>query len=528
MRVVLTEPMEFQYLNLNKETNTYHVFMPLLILEEIGTFSRNSWNGFGGVKEFFGISENPQQITLFNELTSLKEKLEFDIHLMDLNGVETELKTEKIERLNQINAHIALIETFNTKWKEDPKLLTSTLKTLLGEYETAILSTAGNLDVFVQYDLEEATKLPGKYVTKNGWICTDFCEFMATIENSFFIQSQRRDFALLPREIPSLTTENPELIELDPSSLTDEQLSLILSKASFETWVEISHSHPERLIAEQQSYFLKAVAYGQQNVVDLLLKDNPHAQKLLTTAATFTDYSGRTFHCTAYEYAYWAKDTRMCRMLEGHIDKNEDTKTMIFECVKKIEGIDALPGEPKGLPYQQNGIQHRSSHFDIMPTIKALENYMDAYDRWHARTINDWSDRSQQDAWLEVGKTQCDLPAHYAQEICDKGRSFATLPSFNVDKDDIPKETLSRSFEFYNCETGRNDAWFPLKESSGLGTRMGIIRRSYDIPNGTKSHIYQGMLDRDALRHLDEVRTADTILSQEHLKPIPPALMVSI
>ena len=63
------------------------------------------------------------------------------------------------------------------------------------------------------------------------------------------------------------------------------------------------------------------MAKGNQDEAETLLTATPaNIQTLLRTPGIFTDYSGRTFNCTTYEYAYWAKDTHMCRMLESYMD----------------------------------------------------------------------------------------------------------------------------------------------------------------------------------------------------------------
>ena len=80
-----------------------------------------------------------------------------------------------------------------------------------------------------------------------------------------------------------------------------------------------------------------------------------------------TDYSGRTFKCTAYEYAYWAKDRHMCRMLEGSMD--EKTKALMLKRCEEIE--------KKGLTYTQNGKEIKGSkHFDLTPLKTALKNML--------------------------------------------------------------------------------------------------------------------------------------------------------
>ena len=48
------------------------------------------------------------------------------------------------------------------------------------------------------------------------------------------------------------------------------------------------------------------VAHGKQKEVEDLLIKLPigQVQEILLTTVPFTDYSARTFNCTAYEYAY--------------------------------------------------------------------------------------------------------------------------------------------------------------------------------------------------------------------------------
>lgn len=52
----------------------------------------------------------------------------------------------------------------------------------------------------------------------------------------------------------------------------------------------------------------------------------------------------------AYEYAYWAKDTNMCRKLEPYMD--EDTK---IDMLKRCENIGEF-----GLTYEQHGVSRNS------------------------------------------------------------------------------------------------------------------------------------------------------------------------
>ncbi len=93
------------------------------------------------------------------------------------------------------------------------------------------------------------------------------------------------------------------------------------------------------------------VAYGEQDKAEELLKDvyQGNVEKIqhaLLYQGKFTDYSGRTFNCSAYEYAYWAKDTHMCRMLERYMD--DYTKAKMLARINEIERIDEATGNPVG------------------------------------------------------------------------------------------------------------------------------------------------------------------------------------
>ena len=98
------------------------------------------------------------------------------------------------------------------------------------------------------------------------------------------------------------------------------------------------------------SRLLSFVVQGHQDQANSMLGRHP---ELLLMTADVTDYSARSFKkITAYEYAYWAKDTHM----------DDETKA---EMLKPIDNI-----EVKGLSYEQDGIVvEHSKHFDFNPLI---------------------------------------------------------------------------------------------------------------------------------------------------------------
>jgi hypothetical protein len=265
--------------------------------------------------------------------------------------------------------------------------------------------------------------------------------------------------------------------------------------------------------------FLECVAYGQQDKAERLLSQVFQGQPAKIQAAllhqgTFTDYSGRTFHCSAYEYAYWAKDTHMCRMLERYMD--EETKAQM------LVRIDAI--EANGLAYQQNGQEHRSAHFDFTSLKEAEQRYINRHDAWV--DTGNWV--GMDFAWGDVGKAQRDVPAHVAQEYCRTDRSFDPRPEFN-------EATLPRKLTFYNRTTARGYSWFPLAAStwfplaasnSGLGFDFVFARAGWGHGQGMRGLCGLASFDLAAIIRLDEVRTVDLTQSREHLNP--PAMSQSM
>jgi hypothetical protein len=244
------------------------------------------------------------------------------------------------------------------------------------------------------------------------------------------------------------------------------------------------------------------VAKGKQEEAKTLLEAAPDKQALLRKVAKFTDYSGRTFECTAYEYAYWAKDRHMLRMLESYMKEDEETKAFLFQRVEQIEET--------GLTYQQHGkTVTGSKHFDLSILINALKYYVNNYDRWvEANNLHEI-----EAAWMAVGRAQREVPAHVAHEYCRPERSFDPLPSFN-------EETLPRVLTIYNDVTNVK-SWFPLAVSaSGLGSDFALMRACCAHAVGVWVDRVRGgacLLDLVAVRHLDKVRTEDLKQSREFL-----------
>lgn len=373
-------------------------------------------------------------------------------------------------------------------------------------------------DFMVAEDLK-TPKGKAQLVSHQGFICANFAEIVdpvAASANPEFFSAIRADFAKHSQEILHQKNEDSaQIIDITIEDLItrindDEQLKRLPQAVQ-----DAYRAHPSCQVRN----FLQDVAKGRQIEAQTLLNTNKeNTQTLLRACGTFTDYSGRTFtDCTAYEYAYWAKDTHMCRMLEALMD--EETKADLLARINAIE--------TDGLKFRQNGTEHSSTHFDFTPLKEALQAYVNGYGAWDA-AIN-WN--AMEAAWMQVGKAQRDVPAHVAQEYCRPDRSFDPLPSFNVDRNDIPKESLPRTLTFfYNLTTSQDESWFPLGASdSSLGFGFALIRGSGEgcAPIGAGCWAF-GRVARDlaAITRLDEVRTADLMQSLKNLEP--PTITPSI
>lgn len=264
------------------------------------------------------------------------------------------------------------------------------------------------------------------------------------------------------------------------------------------------------------TYFQTCVARGEQSEAQRLLqesktkdkRDNPN---LLLAIEPFTDYSGRTFTCTAYEYAYWAKDRHMLRMLEAQMD--ESTKEVMSRRIDELE--------QQGLTYMQHGKTIAGSrHFDITPLKTAYEDYIRIYTAWEQANYHEAGRAAVVAALMQVGKAQRDLPVHYVNEYFRRDRSFYPTPEFN-------ESVLPRELTFDNWVSGNaNERLFPLvlTDAAGLGIDFAVRRAWVDGGEVARRAVVGGIarIDSAAVCRLDEVRTNDLIQSRKNLEPSAP------
>ena len=417
------------------------------------------------------------------------------------------------------------------------------------------------------------------FFTQKGLICTDFANMAPTTGPNQGYFTEIREEASTHPEVMRPQDEPVNTVDIEPEALMDK-----LGDVQWDRLPKEVADACRALPAFQLRQFPDDVAKGQQDEAEAILQASDDKQTLLTTRAKFTDYSGRTFNCTAYEYAYWAKDTHMRRMLESHMD--DETKTQLLERVNEMEHT--------GLAYQQHGVSYQNPHYDMSFVLKNLnldefrqlqtmvgqnitkinnataDNYqtlpftateyeqlkkaLDHHKQYrltsffytspanaianklkfdfkslitalntYVTNYDSWGYHQQLAAWLEVGKAQRDVPVHIANEYCSPDRSFDPCPEFN-------EPALPRTRSFYNYVSNSLDSWFPLtSSSSGAGFDFGLL-----LGGGGGAGVAGGgplladclgaSIDLAAVSHLDEVRTAGLTQSREILNVGAPRL----
>ena len=213
-----------------------------------------------------------------------------------------------------------------------------------------------HMDDFMFLDIE-AQGAQDIFITNKGLICTDASHIIpVTPKNQDYLAEIRHE-AGLHRDIVTPQVEPVITIDIESEALMDKLSDVQWERLPKEV-VEACHALPAFKVRQ----LLDDVAKGKQDEAQAILASSEDKQTLFRTAGKFTDYSGRTFHCTAYEYAYWAKDTHMQRMLEGQMD--DETKAVMLE---KIDAMEQL-----GLAYQQHGVSYQNAHYDMSFVLKKL------------------------------------------------------------------------------------------------------------------------------------------------------------
>ncbi|OGV26319.1 MAG: hypothetical protein A3F18_00310, partial [Legionellales bacterium RIFCSPHIGHO2_12_FULL_37_14] len=279
------------------------------------------------------------------------------------------LSQELVEMVANALSHgeeveLAIVAFFNrhkNEFKLSRELNVQDKDAIVQKFETTyrtVTATKENphMDDFMFLDIE-AQGEHDIFITNKGLICTDASNIIPTTPQNQGYFAEVRHEARLHRDIVTPQDEPVITIDIEPEALMDKLSDVQWERLPKEV-VEACRALPAFKVLE----LLDDVAKGKQDEAHAILESSEDKQTLLRTPGKFTDYSGRTFHCTAYEYAYWAKDKHMMRMLERHMD--DETRAFMSERVDTMEH--------SGLAYQQHGISYQNAHYDMSFVLKKL------------------------------------------------------------------------------------------------------------------------------------------------------------
>lgn len=396
---------------------------------------------------------------------------------------------------NVEEALIRYINTNSTEFGLNRQLNTSDKNAIIKKFTDTYntISESQHMDEFMILDSDH----PGLFAAHQGSICIDF----AQIGNGKYFEEIRQDYKILPVYIPANQCGGGSVaINIDTiiKGLKNEA-----QLANLPQQIQEQVKQSPNFVARM---FLQDIAQGKQTEAEnrLKLMQDSNIQEFLQTPTVFTDYSGRTFNCTAYEYAYWAKDVHMCHMLERYM--SDATKESTLARIKNME-------QSKGLTYEQNGQQFLSMHFSLEPLIKALETYKKAFEDYKQNRQSEELKLKKDEAWQAIGRAQRDVPAHVAQEYCRKDRNFV------INDQSFKEESFPRTLVI----SGSTNSWFPLSNdpNTGLGIDYSFCREAQPecLALNCNNSSWSKPIEKEiqALQLLDHVRTQGLEHLQERL-----------
>lgn len=465
--------------------------------------------------------------------------------------------------LSWMNEHSATLK-FTAFTREDIKAIKKVFATSYSEIKDS--------PYFDEFFLL-ATQKKGDFVFHQEAICTSFAKFVCsplfnlTQELTKPLERACTQSSSLSTEIPLKNALIQGEIEINTATLGNTALQALYNRIHSYTDPNLKAQLLAQLKQERPDFkpqiknakqFLQHIAYGEQNEAETLLQKNPQSvQELLRTHnIPFTDYSDRTFTCTAYEYAYWAKDAHMLRMLEKYILQDEETRQFIVKRIshapsswfsKFFVPCTPVPCTPKGLHYTTKGsagetIDHWETHFNLAPLKQAL---LKTYERSLHECDSDWEALERNWEALDknlkqVGLLQRKVPAHIAQEYNHPDRSFSDVSEdHNLLDTSTPANLKRQQVRFFDCGLQAYYYWFPSCDIYSAFVHSSAVVRgghSKQISGVESRHLALSVsmeYDILALEAIDKVRTKDLkqsldILNQPLIVQASPSPSISM
>lgn len=264
----------------------------------------------------------------------------------------------------------------------------------------------------------------------------------------------------------------------------DESLNLATSNNSISSIDQSIKNNPD----SDFKRFLQLVAYGEQELAESLLKQNPDFS---LKTGDIIDLSKRSFtEATAFQYALWSLDWNMWSMLQKYIPKNQ--------IYKQIES------------FYQNISQQHGKHAGvvdgpILALILSLEKYI-------RLCKNENNSKEACEYWNhQVGRSQLMLPVHVVNEYCSR-YWYAEKKSRNNML--FKLGSIKRIRNVYI--NGMLEDWYSAYNNK-LGICFAYMRHSLEYPEGQDAFGVEMPLgefggrrvrhDMDVLKNLNDIRT---------------------
>ncbi len=225
--------------------------------------------------------------------------------------------------------------------------------------------------------------------------------------------------------------------------LLEQNLPMSLRRERISVAVDSPPRTPPRVNPKELTEFLNAVAFGEQDKVEDMLK---HNRRLAWASGSLTDCAGRTFNqITGFQYALWALDWHMWRMIKQYLSKEK-----LRNQLEKINQIATLD-EKKGWILRSSQSSDWPS-CSWVPLIEALDDYVKNYDVWNgAQRGNHWRQ--------QIGGAQLILPAHVINEYSHTSRPFHPCPEWGGNEPPLPRTGINNWFMQRDVKLGKNFAW---------------------------------------------------------------------
>ncbi len=275
------------------------------------------------------------------------------------------------------------------------------------------------------------------------------------------------------------------------------KLNLPDMSSSSETMMPAPKPPIQEMDIKDLKQLLQFVVGGEQDKAETLIQKD---KNLLLHMGRVTDLSGREFkQITAFQYAFWAMDWHMWKMIQKHLSKEIQAEQLSIWESQKDQDL------PQG------------KHFSLQPLIDALQTYVD-------KVPEQWNYGGYAGThWCKaVGGAQKMLPVHFVNEYVRSDRSFYPCPIEWASQ--LPRTQELKVRDTQSKTKYIKGTWFTAPSFlDGLGINYACIRYNFSFAihrEGRPGSIvppWEAKADLIALQSLWKTRTQQMELLKSNL-----------